>query len=46
MDLQLQLGCPHLYGQIKKELRIAAFLPEGRRETRGRAWILPVCAEN
>jgi hypothetical protein len=33
-------------GRQKKELRIAAFLPEGHREKRGRARILPACAEN
>ena len=33
-------------GRQKRELRIAAFLPEAHRETRGRAWVLPACAEN
>jgi len=27
-------------------MRIAVSLPEAHRETRGRAWILPACAEN
>ena len=30
----------------KKEMRIAAYLPEARRETRGRARVLPANAES
>lgn len=30
----------------QKGMRIAAYLPEAHRETRGRAWFMPACAEN
>jgi opacity protein-like surface antigen len=46
MDLQLHSASQHLYGETKREMRIAASLPEAHRETRGHASILRACAEN
>jgi hypothetical protein len=34
-----------MYKKKHKQMRVIAFLPEAHRETRGRAAILPACAE-
>jgi hypothetical protein len=34
-----------MYNKEHKQMRIVAFLPKARRETRGCAAVLPACAE-